>query len=82
MLNLINFAHSEVFIMGCFGVLFTLSALNFGPSAPHLGFWAIVGNLILALIVAMMASALTAVIVLSVSPTAPCASATPRGWSS
>jgi branched-chain amino acid transport system permease protein len=62
-LNLINFAHSEVFIMGCFGVWFTLSALNFGPSAPHLGFWAIVGNLILALVVGMIASALTAVIV-------------------
>ena len=62
-LNLINFAHSEVFIMGCFGVWFTLSFLKFGPSAPHLGFWAIVGNLILALIVGMLASALTAVIV-------------------
>ncbi|MCZ2403025.1 branched-chain amino acid ABC transporter permease [Paenarthrobacter sp. Z7-10] len=62
-LNLINFAHSEVFIMGCFGVWFTLSALNFGPSAPHLGFWAIVGNLILALVVGMIVSALTAVIV-------------------
>lgn len=59
-LNLINFAHSEVFIVGCYAVFFTLSGLNFGPSAPHLGFWPIVGNLILALIVAMIASALTA----------------------
>ncbi|MDP5227420.1 MULTISPECIES: branched-chain amino acid ABC transporter permease [Arthrobacter] len=62
-LNLINFAHSEVFIVGCYGVFFTLSALNFGPSAPHLPFWAIVGNLLLALVVAVIASALTAVIV-------------------
>ncbi|MFI5086073.1 MAG: branched-chain amino acid ABC transporter permease, partial [Actinomycetales bacterium] len=62
-LNLINFAHSEVFIMGCFGVWFTLNALNFGPSAPHLSFWAIVGNLILALVVGMICSSLTAVIV-------------------
>ncbi|WFR84378.1 branched-chain amino acid ABC transporter permease [Arthrobacter sp. Y-9] len=62
-LNLINFAHSEVFIVGCYGVFFTLSALNFGPSAPHLPFWAIVGNLILALVVAIIASALTAVVV-------------------
>ncbi|WP_287903658.1 branched-chain amino acid ABC transporter permease, partial [Arthrobacter sp.] len=42
---------------------FTLSALNFGPSAPHLPFWAIVGNLLLALVVAIIASALTAVVV-------------------
>ena len=62
-LNLINFAHSEVFIVGCYGVFFTLSALNFGPSAPHLPFWAIVGNLLLALVVAIIASALTAVVV-------------------
>jgi len=62
-LNLINFAHSEVFITGCYGVFFTLSALNFGPSAPRLGFWAIVGNLVLALVVAIIASALMAVIV-------------------
>ena len=62
-LNLINFAHSEVFIVGCYGVFFTLSALNFGPSAPRLAFWVIVGNLVLALVVAVVASALMAVIV-------------------
>jgi branched-chain amino acid transport system permease protein len=59
-LNLINFAHSEVFIVGCYAVFFTLSGLGFGPSAPHLGFWSIVLNLILALIIAMAASAITA----------------------
>src|ERR1700709_594753 len=59
-LNLINFAHSEVFIVGCYAVFFTLSGLGFGPSAPHLGFWSIVLNLVLALIIAMAASAITA----------------------
>ncbi|MCU1572183.1 MAG: branched-chain amino acid transporter permease [Micrococcaceae bacterium] len=59
-LNLINFAHSEVFIVGCYAVFFTLSGLGFGPSAPHLGFWSIVLNLVLALIIAMAASASTA----------------------
>ena len=59
-LNLINFAHSEVFIVGCYGVVFTLAALGFGPSAPNLSAMAIVGDLLLALIVGMIASALTA----------------------
>ena len=59
-LNLINFAHSEVFIMGCYAVFFTLSFLGFGPSAPNLGIGQIVLNLLLALIAAIVASALTA----------------------
>ncbi len=59
-LNLINFAHSEVFIMGCYAVFFTLSFLGFGPSAPNLGVGAIILNLLLALIAAIVASALTA----------------------
>ena len=59
-LNLINFAHSEVFIMGCYGVWFTLSFLGFGPSAPNLDAGAIVLNLLLALIVGIAASAATA----------------------
>ncbi len=59
-LNLINFAHSEVFILGCYGVWFTLSFLGFGPSAPNLGVGAIVVNLLLALIIGIIASALTA----------------------
>lgn len=59
-LNLINFAHSEVFIMGCYGVFFTLSFLGFGPSAPNLTLGSIIVNLLLALVVAICASALTA----------------------
>ena len=59
-LNLINFAHSEVFIMGCYGVFFTLSALGFGPSAPNLSIAAIIFNLILAMLVGMVFSVVTA----------------------
>ncbi len=59
-LNLINFAHSEVFIIGAYGVVITLSALGFGPSAPNLSVPAIVGDLLLALIVGMLASAVAA----------------------
>ncbi len=59
-LNLINFAHSEVFIVGAYGVVITLTSLGFGPSAPNLSPAAIVGDLLLALIVGMAASAFTA----------------------
>ncbi|POH60116.1 branched-chain amino acid ABC transporter permease [Arthrobacter glacialis] len=62
-LNLINFAHSEVFIMGCYGVFFTLSFLGFGPSAPNLSFGQILINIILALIAAILAAAATAFLV-------------------
>ena len=59
-LNLINFAHSEVFIVGAYGVVVTLTTLGFGPSAPNLSPGAIIGDLLLALIVGMLASAVTA----------------------
>ncbi|MGO4535601.1 branched-chain amino acid ABC transporter permease [Leifsonia sp. 2MCAF36] len=59
-LNLINFAHSEVFIVGAYGVVVTLTTLGFGPSAPTLGPAALIGDLLLALIVGMLASAVTA----------------------
>jgi branched-chain amino acid transport system permease protein len=62
-LNLINFAHSEVFIMGCYGVVFVLTALGFGPNPPVISLWAVIGDLILAVIVGMIASAATAVII-------------------
>jgi branched-chain amino acid transport system permease protein len=61
-LNLINFAHSEVFITGCYAVFFTLSWLGFGPSAPNLSIGAIILNLILALAAGMVASAAIAFI--------------------
>jgi branched-chain amino acid transport system permease protein len=59
-LNLINFAHSEVFIVGAYGVVVTLTTLGFGPSAPTLSPVAIVGDLILALLVGMVAAGGTA----------------------
>ncbi|MFF1877389.1 branched-chain amino acid ABC transporter permease [Leifsonia sp. NPDC058230] len=59
-LNLINFAHSEVFIVGAYGVVITLTSLGFGPSAPNLSLAAIIGDILLALIVGMLASAVTA----------------------
>ncbi|MDN5669196.1 MAG: branched-chain amino acid ABC transporter permease [Renibacterium salmoninarum] len=62
-LNLINFAHSEVFIVGCYGVVFTLTALGFGPSAPRLDIWSIILNLVLAMVVAMILSAVTAFVI-------------------
>jgi branched-chain amino acid transport system permease protein len=59
-LNLINFAHSEVFIIGCYGVVFVLTGLGFGPNPPVISIWAVIGDLLLAVIVGMLASAATA----------------------
>ncbi len=61
-LNLINFAHSEVFIVGAYAVVFTLTGLGFGPSPPTFSWVNIVGSLFLALALAMLASAVTAFI--------------------
>lgn len=62
-LNLINFAHSEVFIAGCYGVFFTLSGLfNFGASAPKLPIYEIVLDLLVAMIVGMLCAAAVAFI--------------------
>jgi branched-chain amino acid transport system permease protein len=59
-LNLINFAHSEVFILGCYGVVFVLVSLGFNANTPTISIWAIIGDLLLALFVGMLASAATA----------------------
>jgi branched-chain amino acid transport system permease protein len=61
-LRLINFAHSEVFISGAYAVFFTLSALGFGPSAPDLSPVALVGDLLLAGIAAMVVAGLVAIL--------------------
>ena len=61
-LNLINFAHSEVFIIGAYAVVFTLTGLGFGPSPPTFGGFTILGALLLACLLAMAASATTAFI--------------------
>lgn len=62
-LNLINFAHSEVFISGAYAVVFTLTSLGFGPSAPNLGAPQIIVNLLLALVAGMVTSAVVALLV-------------------
>ena len=59
-LNLINFAHSEVFISGCYAVVLVLSTLGFGPNVPTLPLGWIILDLLLALLAAMLASAAVA----------------------
>ncbi len=61
-LQLINFAHSEVFIVGAYAVFFTLAALGFGPSEPDLSLAALIGDLVLAMLVAMLAAGAIAVL--------------------
>jgi branched-chain amino acid transport system permease protein len=58
-LRLINFAHSEVFMIGTFGSLFMIHALD--VKGPQTGF-TLLGVLLLALIAAMAASGVTAVL--------------------
>ncbi|HWE89500.1 MAG TPA: branched-chain amino acid ABC transporter permease [Pseudonocardiaceae bacterium] len=61
-LRLINFAHSEVFISGAYAVFFALSFLGFGTSPPGLSVPALVGDLLLACVAAMLASGVVAVL--------------------
>ncbi|MCP2261139.1 branched-chain amino acid transport system permease protein [Streptoalloteichus tenebrarius] len=62
-LRLINFAHSEVFVVGAFAAYFTLEGLGFRPGpTPQLSTLSIVANLLLAGAVAMIASGLVAVV--------------------
>ena len=64
-LRLINFAHSEVFLVGMFAQYFVLEALGFTPAADayNEGVAMTVVYLIIAMVVAMVASAATAVVV-------------------
>ncbi len=61
-LRLINFAHSEVFISGGFAVYFTLTWLGFGGAAPDLSPVALIGDLLLAAVAAMVAAGIVAII--------------------
>lgn len=61
-LQLINFAHSEVFIVGAYALFFTLASLGFGPSAPNLNVVALIGDLVLAMLVAMLAAGAIAIL--------------------
>ena len=63
-LRLINFAHSEVFITGAFAAYFTLKLAGFTPGiTPAAGTGEIVAYLVLATAIAMIASALVALLV-------------------
>ncbi len=59
-LRLINFAHSEVFMVGTFAMLFTLNGLGINKQETGI---ALVGLLLLSLVVSAAASGATAVIV-------------------
>lgn len=62
-LNLINFAHSEVFISGVYAVVFTLTGLGFNGSPPNLALPALIGDILLALLAGMVTSAIVAFLV-------------------
>ncbi len=64
-LRLINFAHSEVFLVGLFAQYFVLQALGFTPSgdAYDEGIGLTVGYLLVAMLISMLASGATAVAV-------------------
>ena len=62
-LRLINFAHSEIFVIGVFAAYFTFVAMGFTPGeSAQLGLVALSGSLLLAAVVAMAASGGAAVL--------------------
>ncbi|HVF74838.1 MAG TPA: branched-chain amino acid ABC transporter permease [Acidimicrobiales bacterium] len=61
-LRLINFAHSEVFMIGIFGSLFSLHAMGIDAGAPAKGGLALAGTLLLMMAAGMVASGITAVV--------------------
>src|SRR5215210_844191 len=60
-LRLINFAHSEVFMIGVFASLFAMHAIGIDPADPAKTGLALFGTIALVMLVAMAASGLTAV---------------------
>jgi branched-chain amino acid transport system permease protein len=62
-LRLINFAHSEVFIVGAFAALWTWSLLGLNQDSTAVGLGEILFYLLIALAVAALASAATATLV-------------------
>jgi branched-chain amino acid transport system permease protein len=61
-LRLINFAHSEVFMIGIFGSLFSLHAMGIDSGAPAKSGMALAGTLLLMMVAGMVASGITAVL--------------------
>ncbi|MEV0329521.1 branched-chain amino acid ABC transporter permease [Micromonospora echinospora] len=62
-LRLINFAHSEVFIAGAFAALWTWGAFGLNQDSVVTGFGSIVFYLLVAMLAAAAASALTATVI-------------------
>jgi branched-chain amino acid transport system permease protein len=62
-LRLINFAHSEVFMMGTFAALITWSTLGLDQNSPNPATPAVVGFLAVGLVAAIIVSGVTALIV-------------------
>jgi branched-chain amino acid transport system permease protein len=62
-LRLINFAHSEVFTVGAFTAVASWGFLGLDQNSPTPGLGGLIGYLALGLLVAMAASAITAVII-------------------
>ncbi|MFR9778457.1 branched-chain amino acid ABC transporter permease [Micromonospora sp. MS34] len=62
-LRLINFAHSEVFMVGTFTTLWTWQALGYDQNTPAPAFGPLILAVVAGLVVAMVASATTAVAV-------------------
>ena len=61
MLRLINFGHSEIFMIGIFASLFAMHGLGMDPADPARTGLALVGTLVGVTVVAMLASGATAV---------------------
>jgi branched-chain amino acid transport system permease protein len=62
-LRLINFAHSEIFMIGIFASLFTMHGLGIGDADPPKTGLALVATLVVVLVVAMAVSGAAAVVV-------------------
>ena len=62
MLRLINFAHSEIFMMGVFASLFAMHALGIDAGDPAKTGFVLGASLLVVMVVAMMVSGLAAVI--------------------
>src|SRR2546426_10516561 len=61
-LRLINFAHSEIFMIGVFASLFTMHGLGIQAASPAKTGVALVLTLLVVMLAAMAASGLTAVV--------------------
>ena len=61
-LRLINFAHSEIFMIGIFASLFSMHALGIEPADPAKTGFALAGTLLVVALIAMAASGAAAVV--------------------